>query len=301
VSAERRVLAAEVEALLVEIAADPRSNLLRVERSAALPELFAKRPPVSSGAAFLTRCERHLVDGHRDEVATVLTRMAAFAALRLPTLDGALLVPVPLERATIGESALRLLASGERLDGEREVRAALARAADRSRTETWEPFALLAAALRLGEPRGARQWWPLLLTGAGHHTAALNQALELEGLCEDGFGRSLAASNGGLAAWRLGAHAQAAECYRRAYSARREEPMYLAFHQINALLADLQGEAVTPEVGDFPIDEHSRGFLASSIRSSPVPGLAGLRERAAKRRHVPRVLQPAAEVLLELV
>lgn len=62
----------EVEALLAEIARDPRSSLLRAPRARNLPELF--RPPdlVRPSATFLTRAERHLLAVHREEVAFLL-------------------------------------------------------------------------------------------------------------------------------------------------------------------------------------------------------------------------------------
>lgn len=298
-SGNARVLAPEVEALLLEIAADPDSNLLRVPRAEVLPELFAKRPPLPRRPRGSTAAERELLGAHRDEVSLVLARMAALAALRLPSLANALIVPAAPERATVGEAALRLLASGERYTDDGLVRAALARAADRSRTETWEPFSLLALALRLGEPKGARQWWPILLTSAGAHPMALREAQDLETTLEPGFARSMASSNGGLAAWRMGRHGEAAEAYRRAHRDRPEERLYLAYHQINAYLCSLKGESVEVEVGEFPGDPAARAFLLSSLTAAPVPGLAELRQRARSaqaRRSVPRILQPAAEV-----
>ena len=75
----------EIQALLEEIARDPRSHLLRVPRL-HLPLAF--EPPVRPGEAFLTKAERHLLKSHRDEVAQLLldaARRAAYAHPRAAT------------------------------------------------------------------------------------------------------------------------------------------------------------------------------------------------------------------------
>jgi len=61
----------EVEALLREIAADPRSKLLRFDRPRTLRGLFPAHP-VGAGAPGLGKAERHLLDVHRVELAWAL-------------------------------------------------------------------------------------------------------------------------------------------------------------------------------------------------------------------------------------
>jgi hypothetical protein len=61
----------EVEALLREIASDPRSKLLRFDRPRLLRGLFP-RHPVGGRAPGLGKAERHLLDVHRVELAWAL-------------------------------------------------------------------------------------------------------------------------------------------------------------------------------------------------------------------------------------
>ena len=62
----------EVEGILREIAADPRSRLLRVDRPGLFSAILDHDPRISSFAAGLTAAERHLLDVHRAEVAWLL-------------------------------------------------------------------------------------------------------------------------------------------------------------------------------------------------------------------------------------
>jgi len=71
---ELAIFEPELEDLLREIAADPRSQLLRLPRPESLPALLARPGPVSAGRAGLSAAERHLLEVHRDELADVLRR-----------------------------------------------------------------------------------------------------------------------------------------------------------------------------------------------------------------------------------
>jgi hypothetical protein len=66
------LLTPEVEALLRDIARDPNSSLLRVERPARLRPFFAREAPASPLAAGLSTPERELVRAHRAEAAFLL-------------------------------------------------------------------------------------------------------------------------------------------------------------------------------------------------------------------------------------
>jgi hypothetical protein len=74
---ESEYIDAELESLLREAAADPRSRLLRVERTVDLRGLFERSPVVTVAAAGLTKPERHLIEAHRRELAFTL-RVACF-------------------------------------------------------------------------------------------------------------------------------------------------------------------------------------------------------------------------------
>jgi tetratricopeptide (TPR) repeat protein len=72
VGGEHLLLDPEVEHLLREIAADPRSSLLRVSRSASLTGLLERSAPVSPNASGLTSAERHLLAVYRSELVYLL-------------------------------------------------------------------------------------------------------------------------------------------------------------------------------------------------------------------------------------
>lgn len=62
----------ELEGLLREAAADPRSVLLRVPRSSPLRSLLARQEPLKPTATGLGALDRHLLAVHRDELAEAL-------------------------------------------------------------------------------------------------------------------------------------------------------------------------------------------------------------------------------------
>lgn len=62
----------EVEALVREIAADPRSSLLKVARPAVVKSLYSREAEVSALATGLTSAERHLLSVFRCEAAKLL-------------------------------------------------------------------------------------------------------------------------------------------------------------------------------------------------------------------------------------
>lgn len=70
----------EVEEILREVAADPRSKLLRVQRPTSVRALTEQVPTVGVATAGLTVAERHLVQTYRAEVAYAL-RLAAWYRL----------------------------------------------------------------------------------------------------------------------------------------------------------------------------------------------------------------------------
>jgi hypothetical protein len=74
-SAEQLYLEPEVDALLREVASDPRSILLRVPRKHAVPMLFRDESDVGPMTAGLAAVDRHLLAVHRSEVAELLRRV----------------------------------------------------------------------------------------------------------------------------------------------------------------------------------------------------------------------------------
>ena len=69
------VLDPELEGILREVASDPRSRLLKVERTGSIGELINPNP-ITAAVAGLTVAERHLVDVYREELAWTLRELA---------------------------------------------------------------------------------------------------------------------------------------------------------------------------------------------------------------------------------
>jgi hypothetical protein len=74
--AEPLLFSPRLEGLLREMAADPRSSLLRVPRPARLGVVLERRPLVGMATAGLTLAERELVRAHREELAMLLRELA---------------------------------------------------------------------------------------------------------------------------------------------------------------------------------------------------------------------------------
>lgn len=68
----------EIDGLLREIAADPKSKLLRVRRPVDVRVFAETRPAIGVATAGLTKAERHLVQAHREEVAHKLIQNALY-------------------------------------------------------------------------------------------------------------------------------------------------------------------------------------------------------------------------------
>src|SRR6186713_2442409 len=63
-----------IEALLVDMAGDPASSLLKILAAQTRASLFDPRPHVAGTGALLTKAERQMLRAHREEVATLLRR-----------------------------------------------------------------------------------------------------------------------------------------------------------------------------------------------------------------------------------
>lgn len=81
---ESFVLDPELEQLLVEVAADPDSCLLRVPRPKALPALFESDTRVSDRMAGLSLAERELLRVHRRELAELLLEVCRYKLIEGP-------------------------------------------------------------------------------------------------------------------------------------------------------------------------------------------------------------------------
>jgi hypothetical protein len=106
----------EFEAILRDVAADPRSSLLRVKRPHKLGELFDAYSPISAHATGLTSAERHLVQVHRNEVAWLLRQACLIKLIEGPTSRQF------VSRYTAPGKEVRLLASAEMEQRVREQR-----------------------------------------------------------------------------------------------------------------------------------------------------------------------------------
>lgn len=83
--AEPILFDARIEELLREVAADPKSCLLRVPRPARLGVVLGRRPAVGVATAGLSAAERELVAVHRGELSYLLRKLAVVRLLESPT------------------------------------------------------------------------------------------------------------------------------------------------------------------------------------------------------------------------
>lgn len=79
------ILGPELEGLLREAAADPRSQLLRVPRPARVEGLLERQEVLRFSATGLTRLDRHLLAVYRAELADLLLRACTVLAFQDPS------------------------------------------------------------------------------------------------------------------------------------------------------------------------------------------------------------------------
>jgi len=77
----------EVEAILQEVAKDPDSVLLRVDRPKELRVLLAGGDTVVRSKTGLSSAEKQLLEVHRDEAASVSSRVSPGSSRRACSLD----------------------------------------------------------------------------------------------------------------------------------------------------------------------------------------------------------------------
>jgi hypothetical protein len=82
--AEPALLSPEIEGLLRELAADPRSELLRVPRPARIVPFLEGDCAIGADDSSLRSLERHLLRVHRDELAALLLLACEHALLKWP-------------------------------------------------------------------------------------------------------------------------------------------------------------------------------------------------------------------------
>jgi hypothetical protein len=82
--AEPILFDARIEELLREVAADPKSRLLRVPRPARLGVVLGRRPSIGVATAGLGAAERELVALHRGELSYLLRKLAVVRLFESP-------------------------------------------------------------------------------------------------------------------------------------------------------------------------------------------------------------------------
>jgi len=223
-SAEPGKLDPEVRAVLEEVAADPRSHLLRVPR---LRVPLEHEPPVSPGEAGLTAAERHLLQAHRAEVARLLLLAvvravydhpsAASQLHRCVTVDRELELPDPDEwRQTC---CYQLEASPP------EVRAAegyslLERCARKDVRDVPAPIALALASMRLVPRVETQIYLALALHQAKQTRSGLNVLQNVIARRPSQLNSSYAWESIGFFEWELGRQGAALSAYREASSSQ---------------------------------------------------------------------------------
>jgi hypothetical protein len=175
-SMEPMLFEPEVEAILREIASDPRSSLLRVSRPRHLLGLFERYTNVGPQTVGLTAAERHLLQVYRNEVARLLGDVCRRRLVsgerplnRSLTVDSDLVIPSEAENR---ERSRALQPFAGELD-EPDVESLLERCASGDPTRQPSVTALAAAMARLVPSDSARGLAGLDLALRGQPRAAL--------------------------------------------------------------------------------------------------------------------------------
>ncbi|MCB9916295.1 MAG: hypothetical protein H6828_14295 [Planctomycetes bacterium] len=177
------LLSPEVEALLRELAQDPESTLLRVDRPRELRDLSMRRAEVSARSAGWTNAERKLLECHREEVAFLLRylyyvrfvsseRQIALRELRLRQNFRGLRPDEDLLRSRIARHAAQL----RREHAADPTTALVEESLDLSRDPAVAPMQLAAVSLRLVPSESARLYMGYEYSAAGHARSALRVA-----------------------------------------------------------------------------------------------------------------------------
>ncbi len=117
--AEPILFDARIEELLREVAADPKSCLLRVPRPARLGVVLGRRPAVGVATAGLSAAERELVAVHRGELSYLLRKLAVVRLFESPA------AATNLVRVSIAGQPALSADRGEWVESTREALAAL--------------------------------------------------------------------------------------------------------------------------------------------------------------------------------
>jgi len=217
----------DVEHILQEVAKDPRSSLLRVERPKIIRGLTEREPSVGVATAGLTTAERHLVQTRRAETAYALRALCLQAILSDPRgkfLFSRLGTPDERQLSSQLETLRRSFGSASAaLPSDASEGAAMVQSALHAREHEQLPVLRMCAAAHLLEPTDisrihSAQW--LLLGGQLRSSIALL----LNALSFPNTPRLHAASatNLGLAYYKLGDLIRSMASYQRGITASKQ-------------------------------------------------------------------------------
>jgi tetratricopeptide (TPR) repeat protein len=211
----------EVEHILQEVARDPRSSLLRVERPKVIRGLLEREPTVGVATAGLTSAERHLVQTRRSETAYALRVLCLHAILADPRSKNLI-----SRQAAAGEKELAALLSNFRrawAANEQDHLQDLGDDAHAARKAVAGTFDAIPDVLQLTtlaqrlEPTDfgrvyAANWFQL----ESQHRSAVGLLLNVMSFPESRVMSAVVGTNLGLAYHRLGDYERSLAWYRKA-------------------------------------------------------------------------------------
>ena len=231
----------EVEALLQEIASDPRSKLLRVNRPASVSLFAETRPSVGVATAGLTKAERHLVQTARADAGFLLRSVSVYLISSAPKLKGVVSFQARESREDLKVPrvvSLRQMASdsiASNAAGDCDLVSAIMSAS----TGEWPSVYECAHAAHILDPTPNSIIYAALAVVDGDPFASSRLLQEIDRWGMNSWVRSVALSNRALSAYRCGDLCASIHQYRVALQAN---PMNL-----NALVSSYQLAIVIQE------------------------------------------------------
>lgn len=254
------VFTPEVEEILRDVASDPRSSLLKVDRPQHFRGLFERYSNVGPRTAGLTSAEREILRVHRGDVARLLgdvcrARLAADKIRNTTSfsVDREVRVLTPQEL----DSRARALMDKPAGQGE-DIRGLVSRCVTQGMRDQCSIADLAVAIMRLQPDDSARILAGMDLTAHGHARYALDlyqvvltryPRMEIRAVVWDNIANALAHLNEGVLAFRASRFASAC-CANDSVS--RFVSLFLAFE----LDLDQEVESIAKEINDLVDEKH---------------------------------------------
>ncbi len=284
------VFGKEVEGLLREVAADPRSSLLRVQRPRFVRGFLERQVPVPASATGFSALERELIRVHRQEVADAFLRACLarlFSEPRLaPFLNRSRTLEQDIQFDSLEEwrtRAAKAIELSRKAPGDLpgiELLEACVGGREHLRQVSITQFA--RAAQRLCPSDAAEIYVAIDLVHSGQPGASRRLLQQVVARRPARFVFSAALENLGMAEARLGDYAAASKSYRQAFAAMEGRPSTLVGWLFMSLQAGLEDQSLLA------------GRLLDDMVSGDVPSIDALIENYRTQKQL-GLLEPTRE------